>query len=290
MTNRSWCYTLNNYTERDQVLVTNWEDVTRHTCGRELGTETGTPHLQGAITFNSPKRFSGVRKLLPGAHWEVMAARGDQAFEYARKDNDTIVDVDNRRQGKRTDLDDAIETLKSEGIGEMCVQHAGVYVKYHGGMEKLAVRLSAVRNERPTVYWIHGPTGTGKTRLVHDIEPRDDIWTSGDDLKWFDGYDGQRVALFDDFRGDMCKFRWLLRLLDRYPVRVQVKGSSVQFRPTTIWITSAQTPSETYSSAGERLDQLTRRITAIHDSKVVGWDSAIRAFAKAGGGDRPHNG
>lgn len=35
---------------------------------------------------------------------------------------------------------------------------------------------------------------------------------------WFDGYCGQEVVVFDDFRPWWCRFDYLLRLLDRYPM------------------------------------------------------------------------
>ena len=46
---------------------------------------------------------------------------------------------------------------------------------------------------------------------------------SSRNLQWFDGYMGQKVVCFDDFRKDFCTFHELLRLLDRYPMDVPVK-------------------------------------------------------------------
>lgn len=84
------------------------------------------------------------------------------------------------------------------------------------------------------------------------------------DLKWFDGYSGQQNAIIDDFREDFCSFSFLLRVLDRYPLKVAVKGSFVEWNPTTIYITCPHSPAELYAyKTPADLAQLTRRITTI---------------------------
>lgn len=93
------------------------------------------------------------------------------------------------------------------------------------------------------------------------------IWISGVNLRWFCGYAGHELALIDDFRCDFCTFHFLLRLLDRYPVRVERKGGSCWFTPSHIFITAPHSPSVTFAhrSDEEDLRQLLRRITYIKD-------------------------
>lgn len=104
--------------------------------------------------------------------------------------------------------------------------------------------INSRRCERipPKVEVLIGATGVGKTRYVHElarIHFGGDLWIyDGEkDKEWFDGYVGQRVALFDDFRGEI-HFSRLLRLLDRYPCQVPVKGGFVRWNPERIFITS----------------------------------------------------
>ena len=52
--------------------------------GREIG-ESLTPHLQGTIAFECNKRLSGVRKLVPRAHWEP-TRRLQESVAYCKKD------------------------------------------------------------------------------------------------------------------------------------------------------------------------------------------------------------
>ena len=81
---RTWCFTLNNYDITDITSIKNWPDVKRGVFGKELG-ESGTPHLQGCVTFNKPMALTGVKKLCGKSHWEKTSVQ-DAAFKYCLKE------------------------------------------------------------------------------------------------------------------------------------------------------------------------------------------------------------
>jgi len=99
-----------------------------------------------------------------------------------------------------------------------------------------------------------------------EISP-EDIWVSNDDLRWFEGYDNKQMAIIDDFRAKHVSFSFLLRLLDRYPLRIPVKGDYVNWAPRVIVITCPYSPDQCFSTRQtylpEDLEQLHRRITKI---------------------------
>lgn len=112
------------------------------------------------------------------------------------------------------------------------------------------------------VYW--GRTGAGKTRAVYDNLPTQDIIYPHPGGQWFDGYDGQPIVLFDDYGGSEFKITYLLKLLDRYPMRVPVKGGFVSWTPTEIYITSNKDPRTWYSNANpEHVAAMFRRFTNV---------------------------
>jgi hypothetical protein len=82
-------------------------------------------------------------------------------------------------------------------------------------------------------------------------------------LKWFDGYDGQPWVIIDDFRSKGVNFAWLLRVTDRYPLDVPVKGTFVRWTPSTIIFTTphdiATTFADRNSHRPEDIQQLRRR-------------------------------
>ena len=98
---------------------------------------------------------------------------------------------------------------------------------------------------RVHVYW--GKTGTGKTRFVMNQIMDSSFW-SPYDYKWFCGYEGQKIVLLDDYRGEY-KLQMLLKLLDRYPMQVPTKGGHTEWLPTKVYITSNIHPNEWYPDA-----------------------------------------
>lgn len=260
--NKTWAFTLNNYTTCDIDRLKCYT-YNRLVIGKEIGS-AGTPHLQGWIVFKRGYRLTQLKKLEPRIHWEV--GKTTDGENYCMKENtDVVVNINNGQQGKRTDLTKCYNILKESGIKRLRDEEPEAYIKYHSGLEKLSVHLQVPRNSKPIVTWLWGPTGSGKTKYVFDKES--DLWVSGVDLRWFDGYEDQDAVLFDDFRGDMCKFRVLLRLLDRYPMKVEVKGGMREWRPKRIYITSCKRPDDVYNKDmfdnEERVDQLLRRIDEI---------------------------
>lgn len=92
------------------------------------------------------------------------------------------------------------------------------------------------------VFW--GPTGTGKSRRAWD-EAGVDAYCKDPRSKFWCGYQGEENVIIDEFRGGI-DVAHLLRWFDRYPVRVEIKGSSVPLVASRVWITSNLEPSYWY--------------------------------------------
>jgi Adenylylsulfate kinase and related kinases len=126
--------------------------------------------------------------------------------------------------------------------------------------------LEPKRRSKPTVLWFHGETGTGKSKLARELSEELDknAWWSGKTLDWFEGYDQHSCVVIDDFRPDQCEFAFLLRLLDRYPLRVPVKGGSREWVAETIIITAPEAPEVLFRGLlNEKVEQLLRRIDRV---------------------------
>lgn len=52
----------------------------------------------------------------------------------------------------------------------------------------------------------------------------------------------------------MSEYSLLLRILDKYPMRVPVKGSFVNWEPKTIIITAPFSPNKMFENVGEPLN------------------------------------
>lgn len=85
---------------------------------------------------------------------------------------------------------------------------------------------------------LYGETGTGKTRLAHDLYGKK-LYTVFDiKTPWFDGYDGHEAVLLDECGPGMMHWNMLKRITDRYAMPVPVKGGSVLWNPDVIILTS----------------------------------------------------
>jgi hypothetical protein len=71
----------------------------------------------------------------------------------------------------------------------------------------------------------------------------------------------EKAVVIDEFRGGI-DIAHLLRWLDRYPVRVEIKGSSMPLNADQIWITSNLDPRLWYADVDQMtVDALMRRLT-----------------------------
>lgn len=260
-----WTGVLNNYTEEELNSLTQL-DCPELLIARETGKE-GTPHLHLYLKLHKRQHLSYLKKLAERAHWEVVRSR-PAAIEYCEKDGDVVV----KRlltKPERPTLGAAIDCMRSAGLAGVARDYPDQFVLHHRGLQALQYALAGTEPKRvPQVTWIYGPTGSGKTRLAYEGLSQDNIYiltapnTRGGAL-WFDGYLNQDRVILDDFRPWWCKFDFLLRLLDRYPISVQVKGGFVRFNPAEIVITTPLSIEETFTGeyrTEEDLRQIKRRV------------------------------
>lgn len=153
---------------------------------------------------------------------------------------------------------------------------------------------TTVFDDKPEVIWLYGATGQGKSFLAASyferLRQEDQTITFfvhlPGSLKWWDGYEGQHYVILDDFRRSQLKevggFSYLLRLLDRYTLRLEVKGGSVVRAWHHIIITCPRSPVDEFTyhgGEGERLEediaQLVRRCDRIVRVGTVGAERAL---------------
>lgn len=261
---RTWCYTINNYTE-DDINRVKALTGTMHRCCKEVGTTDNTPHLQGAITFSRTYRLAALKKLIPRAHWEV--AKACDPENYCIK-GEIIIDERNNNQGHRTDLGNAIEVGRTLGYKQMAKECPETFVKYHKGLKELLFTIHEQQDWFDTkVYVFWGPPGSGKSKRARTIDPN--LYNVPEPINgalWFDGYMGQKSILLDDFYG-WIKYHTLLQLTDGYPITMPIKGSFVHRQWDTVIITSNKPPELWYNR--EEIAALKRRITSIEHVTVT---------------------
>lgn len=263
---RNVCFTLNNYTDEETQQIQTYlqgDDVKFAGYGMEVG-EEGTPHLQGFICFKNPKMYSGLKRI-PGferMHFETMKGTVDQNITYCSKQGQYEQFGTKPQQGKRSDLDEIVGLVEAgKRIREVAEECPIQFVKFHKGIERLIGLQAPSRSWKTEVFWFWGPTGSGKSKKAFEMGAESSFYVKDPTNKWWCGYEQQDVVIIDDYRRDFCTFASLLRLMDRYPMSVEAKGSTTQFASKKLIITTPKPPVETWEGRSEEdIGQLTRRI------------------------------
>lgn len=261
---RYWCWTA--FGENANPKWDYWEEKPIVSTGvryaiwqLEAAPTTGRLHLQGYVELEKPQRFSWIKKWLGDKTARCAKRRGTriQAREYCRKE-DTRVEGpwemgvwDMGGQGNRNDITDAVTLLRGGArMVEVLDFNPNVVVRMSRGLREaqglVNQRLSKeFRTVEVEIYW--GEAGTGKTRLAYDTYGIDNVYTLGQscDRVWFDGYEGEKVLLIDDFYG-WIKWGMFLRLLDGHQQRLEVKGGHTWALWTKVIITSNDPPHSWY--------------------------------------------
>lgn len=270
---RGFCFTLNNWVEADWETFLSLETVTRPKityaiCGKEVG-ENGTPHLQGYVKFANANEgnWNRMRKWFPRARLAV--ARGDdfQNQKYCSEDGNFYEFGTPKGRGERSDLKKVHKAvidgeIKNErgffeneevSVSYQSLQLARNCLKLYGPKRKLT--------KPPTVHWFFGESGSGKSlSAMRCIEQEDrPYYKCSSNGKWWDGYDGEKVVLIDDWRPDWCKYQDFLQILDLYEYKVEFKGGMRELEADTFYVTSPLDPVRCWKNEDPK--QLIRRIT-----------------------------
>lgn len=288
---RNYCFTINNYTEDEMRALANI-DCKYVVYGKEIG-ESGTPHLQGFISFFNARTINGIKAKRKGneisrfalfrASLEETRGTIKDAINYCKKGEQPKdewkefkekganwgknADVYERgtppSQGKREDLEKVYNECKvGKSVDDICWDDPGTYNLCFKTLEKLEdMRLRKMRRTEFTQgIWIYGKTGSGKSAYAYSQEEK--YYNYPYDNNWWDNYRCEPLVIIDEFRGQL-PFNELLRMCDRNP-NFEVKRRCrppMPFVSKKVIITSSMRPEEVYVTLHEndKFEQFYRR-------------------------------
>lgn len=269
MSTRNWCFTLFGYM---------WEDIETLLALKcrgiifqeEMCPTTQQPHLQGFVRFDTALNRDAVKTRMGFGHVHLEpSVAPSAAVEYCRKGDTRMGECYEEgdlffEQGKSSQVRALCEEIAqgatmSHIISEYpveCIRHSrGIqFVKFWHD------KIASAKDRDITVIVLSGSPGSGKTRAAYEYDRTlykvDRAAASGE--IWFDGYDGEKTLLIDDFYG-WIPYSQLLNILDRYPLRLSTKGGHGYAGYSTIIITSNALPRAWYKEACD-FRALSRRI------------------------------
>lgn len=228
----------------------------------EQGEETHHYHIQFVIQNGKTQRLSYMKKVCGQTHWEPIRGTFLQAKAYCTKEETRVAGPWEAGlmavQGQRRGLDEAVAMIKNGAqLHEVAEEYSVLWVHHHKGLIDLRRQLNLEADRRtfgpegPEVWVLYGPSGTGKSRFVKETWP-DAFWKIPGE-KWWDGYRGHETVVLDDFKDCDMRLTDLQRLLDWYPLWVEVKGGAIPMLAKRYVITSNQDPGYWYlKSDGHR--------------------------------------
>lgn len=243
-----------------------FDSSVRYAVGqREVGEGTGFEHWQVCVNFSKPQRLAAVKKAFGGkGHWEPTLS--DAALQYCQKERTAVIgtrfEFGTKPVNRSSDRDWAA-IRDSARSGRLCDIPPDVYVRCYQQLRRIeSDHLQPVALERK-VYCFWGRTGSGKSARAWS-EAGLEAYPKDPRSKFWDGYRGHSHVVIDEYRGGI-DISHILRWLDRWPVVVEVKGSSTVLKAEKIWITSNIPPERWYPDLdSETLSALLRRLNIVH--------------------------
>jgi len=185
-----------------------------------------------------------------------------------------VGEYEEKKPGRRVDLEALAQSASSGAtMKELADANPVAVIQYGAGIQRLLTLYEKPRDfkEPKICVCYYGPTHCGKSWTAFTEAPDAYVWDPGME-KWFDGYSGQKNVIMEEFRGQL-PMGFILRLLDRYPMRVQVKGGSAQFQADKIILTSPKHPKDWYQDNGDdKIAQLLDRFQRHPLSRIVHLD------------------
>lgn len=225
--------------------------------------EGGFLHWQVLVWFRCKQSLRSTRDCFGPYHFEL--SRSSAAESYVFKDDTAVANTrfelgsKPMRRDSATDWGTVLANAKSGRFDDI---PADITVRYYSSLRAIrsdhSEPVGIVRTA--VVYW--GRTGTGKSRRAWD-EAGVDAYSKDPRTKFWDGYRVQENVVFDEFRGSI-DVSHVLRWLDRYPVRVEIKGSSVPLFARRFWFTSNIHPAQWWPGLdAATLDAFYRRVEIV---------------------------
>lgn len=249
----------------------------------EKGKE-GTVHVQAWMKTKTRHRLQKMKNIMRSkvfGGWVMPCRDAQAARKYCEKVASrlegpwyfgTAAEEKVMVKGQRTDIDKAARVIVDGGsIADVIQEAPGMFVKYHAGLMKLESMVSKPRGWMTEMHILWGVSGSGKSHTARE-EAGDGAYYLPVPKKggpiWWDGYQGEEHVVIEDFYGEI-DLQFMLKMVDKYPFKVQVKGAMVEFRAKKIWITSNSNWELWYSTEFMRIAEhktaFNRRITSVRE-------------------------
>lgn len=261
---RKYLLTINNPTdhgfthERIRSILSEFSSLRYWCMCDEVGLEEKTPHTHVYVVFGNSVMFDTMHKKFYGVHIDQAKGSNKENRDYIRKEGKYLDDPKHDtnlpetfeewgelppdRTAKETQAEQIIQMVKDgKSNAEILQECPTAYSK----LNYIEQARQVLREEEYKDTWrdvdvtyIWGDTGTGKTRTVMECYGYSKVFrVTNYDSHPFDGYKGQDVIIFEEFRSGL-KIQDMLSYLDGYPVKLPCRYVDHQACYTKVFLIS----------------------------------------------------
>ena len=223
----------------------------------EEGKENGYRHYQCFAQWDSPTRFSSIRKSFMSRGWSVQYVSPRQfsvssCLAYCSKEATRLEGPWTRGEASlpatdtKTILLDA-ENQLAEGfttVDQLLLNPetrpaVRRHLSYLRAIEEASLRDKWSKTDRSvTTHFLWGPPRTGKTwGLTHERYSYGDFYSVTDWVHPWDSYAQQRVLILDEFEAQ-ADFHTLCQILEGYPLELSARYANSWAAWNEVWIIS----------------------------------------------------
>ena len=239
--------TINNPLEKDlphntirDILIKNFKTLEYFCMVDEKGE---CYHTHVFFCCSSRVRFSMVKRYFPTAHIESVKGTVSQNINYIKKSGKWENDIKHGTQipgtfeefgtpppdskGKNVDMTELYNMVMDGLTNAEIIARNQDYILQIDKLDKLRtiILTDKYKNTRRLdieVTYCYGVTGAGKTRSVLDEYGDSNVFRVTDYQHPFDGYNCQRVIVFDEFRSSL-PLKDILNYCDVYPLELSAR-------------------------------------------------------------------
>ncbi len=250
---RNYCFNLHKYTDEQKAHWINLiqsDIVKAGIVSEETGENGDSPHLQGYIELVNAKTWSATMKWLGGReNVSDLAMRKGTAYEawvYCQKEGNILIEKGALPTEEYTAKEGTwvkIQRMVKNGSTwlEICDEYPNVAIHMGSAIQryKLEIDMQNAGWRDVHVTYVSGATGTGKTRAITEAYGYPNVYRVTDYKNPFDGYNGQKVVVFEEFRmGRKPKidFAQMLNFIDGHPIKLPCRYSDRMVEATRIFL------------------------------------------------------
>ena len=249
----------------------------------EIGGETGNLHTHVYFACRNPMEFHTVQQRFYGAHIEFVKGSHQQNRDYICKEGKWLHDekhgtripgtfeesgeLPSEQDKRQTQSEEVLAMLDAGADNEEIIRAFPTWIKNQRALNEMRQTLLEKKYREIwrdlEVHYLHGSTGVGKTRSIMEKYGYTNVFRVTNYAHPFDGYQGQDVILFDEFRSDL-PLKDMLKYLEGYPLMLPCRYGDRAACFTKVYVVSNIPIDKQYPN--------------IQQDEPKSWDAFLRRF------------